>query len=94
MACALVTSGPTSLPRPRYLGDPRVLNFLDLFASEDFAIILSSSDSGDEGSLDSYQSSLESTFYSIEALVDLSSSSGCSSSLSRCSSDGSISQST
>jgi hypothetical protein len=93
MACALATSGSNSLPRPRYLGDPRVLNFLDLSAFEDFAFTLSSFDSDDERSPDSCQSSSESKFYSIDALVDLSSSSGCSSSIFRCSSDGSTSQS-
>jgi hypothetical protein len=93
MACALATSGPTSLSRPRYLGDPRVLNFIDLSASDDFAITLSSSDSDDERSPDSCQSSSESRFYSTEAPVDLSGSFGCSSSFSRCSSDGNTSQS-
>jgi hypothetical protein len=92
MACALATSGPTSLPRPRSSGDPRVLNFFDLSAFEDFAITLSSFDSDDERSPDSYQSSSESRFYSTEASIDLSSSSGCSSSLSRCFNDGSTSQ--
>ena len=92
MARALTTSRPTSLSSPRILGDPRVLNFFDLFASEDFATTLSSYDSNDEGSLDSFQSSSQSRFYSIDALVDLSSSSGCSSSFSRGSNDGSISQ--
>jgi hypothetical protein len=94
MAYALANSGPTCLPHPHYSGDLRVLNFLDLFASEDFAISLSSSDSEDEGSPNSYQSSSESRFYSTEASVDLSGSFGCSSSFSRCSSDGSTSQST
>jgi hypothetical protein len=94
MACALANSGPTSLPRPHYSRDPRVLNFLDLSASEDFGVFLSRSNSKDEGSPDSYQSSSESRFYSTEASVDLSSSFGCSSSFSRCSIDGSTSQST
>jgi hypothetical protein len=94
MACALATSGHTSLPRLHYLGDPRVLNFLNLSTSKDFAIILSSSDFDDERSPDSCQSSSESRFYSTEASVDLSGSSGCNSSFSRCASDGSTSQST
>jgi hypothetical protein len=94
MACALATSGPTSLPRPHYLGDLRVPNFLDLSASKDFAITSNSSDSDDERSPDSYQSSSESKFYTTEASVDLSGSSGCTSSFSRCSSDGYTSQST
>ena len=68
MACVLATSGPTSLPRPRSLGDPRVLNFFDF-----------------------YQSSSESRFYSTEASTDQFSSSGCSTSLFRCSNDGSTS---
>ena len=70
MACAFATSMPTSLPHPYILGDPRVLNFLDLFAFEDFVITLSSSDSNDEGSSNSCQLSFESTFYSREVLVD------------------------
>ena len=94
MACALATSRPTSLPRPHYLGNLRIPNFLDLFASEDFAIILCSFDSDDERSPDSYQSSSKSRFYSTIALVDLSGSSRCTSSFSRCSSNGSTSQST
>jgi hypothetical protein len=73
---------------------PRVLNFFDLSAFEDFAITLSSSGSHDEGSLDSCLSSSEFRFYSTKASVDLSSSYGCNSSLSRYSNDGSISQST
>jgi hypothetical protein len=93
MARALVTSRPTSLPSPRILGDPRVLNFFDLYASKDFATTLSSYDSDDEGSPNSFQSSFESRFYSTDALVDLSGSSRCSSSFSRYSNDGSISQS-
>ena len=91
MACALATLGSNSLPRPCYLGDPRVLNFLDLFAFEDFAFTLSSFDSNDERSPDSYQSSSKSKFYSTEALVDLSGSSRSSTSISKCSSDGSTS---
>jgi hypothetical protein len=93
MACALATSRPTSLPSPRILGDPRVLNFFDLSASEDFATTLSSYDSDDERSPDSFQSSSESRFYPTDDSVDLSGSSGCNSSFSRCSNDGSISQS-
>jgi hypothetical protein len=54
---------------------------------------LSSYDFDDEGSLDSFQSSSESRFYSTDALVDLSGSSRCSSSFSRCSNNGSILQS-
>jgi hypothetical protein len=69
MARALTTSRPTFLPSPRILGDPRVLNFFDL--SKDFATTLSSYDSDDEGSLDSFQSSSESRFYSKDALVVL-----------------------
>jgi hypothetical protein len=92
MARALTTSRPTFLPSPRILGDPRVLNFFDLSASKDFATTLSSYDSDDEGSPDSFQSSSESRFYSTDASVDLFGSSGCSSSFSRCSNDGSISQ--
>jgi hypothetical protein len=92
IACTLTTSGPTSLPSPHILGDPRVLSFFDLSASEDFATTLSSYDSDDEGSPDSFQSSSESRFYSTDASVDLFGSSGCSSSFSRCSNDGSISQ--
>jgi hypothetical protein len=94
MACVFATSVPTSLPRPRILGDPRVLNFLDLFAFEDFAIILSSSGFDDEGSPNSYQLSFESNFYSREVSVDQSGSFGCNSNLSRHCSDGSTSQST
>jgi hypothetical protein len=94
MACALTTSRPTSLPHARILEDPRVLNYFDLSASEDFAITLNSSNSNDDHSPNSYQSSFESRFYSTEASIDLSSRSGCSSSLSRCSNDGSTSQST
>jgi hypothetical protein len=93
-ACALATLGPSSLPHLRYLEDARVLNFLDLSTFEDFAITLSSFDFDDERSPDSCQSSSESRFYSIEASVDLSGSSGCSSSFSRCSNNGSTSQST
>jgi hypothetical protein len=91
MACAFATSAPTSLPRPHILGDPRILNFLDISTTKDFAITLSSSDSDDEGSLDSYQSSSEFSFYSREVLIDQYSSSGCSYNLSRRCSDGSIS---
>ena len=80
-------------PCPHYSGGLRVLNFLDLFASEDFAISLSSFDSEDEGSPNSCQSSSKSKFYSTEASIDLSGSFGCSSSFSRYSSDGSTSQS-
>jgi hypothetical protein len=93
MARALSTSRPTSLPSPCVLGDPRVLNFFDLSASEDFATTLSSYDFDDEGSPDSFQSSSESRFYPTNASVDLSGSSRCSSSFSRSSNDGSISQS-
>jgi hypothetical protein len=70
MACALATSRPTSLPSPRILGNPRVLNFFDLSASEDFATTLSSYDSDDKGSPDSFQSSFESRFYSTDASVE------------------------
>jgi hypothetical protein len=94
MACALATLGPTSLLRPRYFGNPRVLNFLDLSVSKDFTITLNSSDFDDERSPDSCQSSFESRFYSAEASVDLSGSSGCNSSFFRYSNDGSTSQST
>ena len=38
MACALATSMHTSLPRPRILEDPKILNFIDIFAIENFAI--------------------------------------------------------
>jgi hypothetical protein len=93
MARALTTSRPTSLPSPRILGNPRILNFFDLSTFEDFATTLSSYDSDDEGSPDSFQSSSESRFYSTDASIDLSGSSGCSSSFSRYSNDGSISQS-
>jgi hypothetical protein len=93
MARALAASRPTFLPSPRILGDPRVLNFFDLPASEDFSTTLSCYDSDDEGSLDSFQSSSESRFYSTDASVDPSGSFGCGSSFSRCSNDGSISQS-
>jgi hypothetical protein len=93
MTHALATSRPTFLPSPSILGDPRVLNFFDLSASEDFATTLSSYDSDDEGSPDSFQSSSESRFYSTDASTDLSGSSRCSSSFSRCSNDGCISQS-
>jgi hypothetical protein len=91
MACALSNSGPTSLPRPRYLGDPRVLNLLDLSAFEDFGISQNSSHYEDEGSPDSYQSSSEPRFFYTKASVDLFGSSGCNSSFSI---DGSTSQST
>ena len=85
MARALTTSRPISLLSPRILGDPRVLNFFDLSTSEDSATTLSSYDSDDEGSPDSFQSSSESTFYSTNASGDLSGSFGCNSSFSRCS---------
>jgi hypothetical protein len=56
MACALAISMPTSLPRLCILGDPRVLNYIDMSTTEDFAITLSRSYSENEGSLDSCQS--------------------------------------
>jgi hypothetical protein len=94
MACALATSVPTSLPCPRILEDPRILNFIDMSTIEDFAITLSSCYSEDERSPNSCHSYSESNFYSREVLVDQSGSFGCSSSLSRHCSDGSTSQST
>jgi hypothetical protein len=70
MACALAILVPTSLPRFCILGDPRVLNYIDMSTTEDFAITLSSSYFKDEGSPNSYQSSSESSCYSREVSVD------------------------
>ena len=94
MDYALATSGPMSLSSPRILGDPRVLNFFDLSASEDFATTLSTYDSDDEVSPNSFQSSSECRFYSTYVSIDLSSNFRCNSSFYRCFNDGSISQST
>jgi hypothetical protein len=91
MACALATSMPTSLPPPRILGDPRILNFINMFVTKDFAITLSSSYFEDEVSPDSCHSSSESSFYSRKVSIDQSGSSGCSSSLSKRCNNGSTS---
>jgi hypothetical protein len=70
MACALATSMLTFLPRPRIFGDPKILYFIDMSATKDYVITLSSSYSKDEGSPDSYPSSFESNVYSREVPVD------------------------
>jgi hypothetical protein len=76
------------------LGDPRILNYIDMSTTEDFAITLSSSYSEDEGSLDSCHSSSKSSCYSKEVSIDQFGSFGCKSNLSWRCNDGNISQST
>jgi hypothetical protein len=93
-ARALATIVPTSLPRPHILGDPRVLNFINMSATKDFAITLSSSYSENQGSPNSCHSFSKSRFYSREVSVGQPSSFECNSSLSKHCSDGSTSQST
>jgi hypothetical protein len=94
MACVLDTLVRTSLPRPCILGHLMVLNFMDMSATKDFAITLSSSYIEDKRPPNSCHSSSKFSFLYRKFSIERSSSSECISSLSKHCSDGSTSQST
>jgi hypothetical protein len=39
MAHALISSEPTQVPTPRFCGDPRVLKYFDIYASQDDLLV-------------------------------------------------------
>jgi hypothetical protein len=90
MACASPTTRPTCELCRLYLGNARILNFLDISATKDFSFPLDSSASHNEGIIGSCLSSPKSSSVSSGVSLDQSSGSKRYSSMSGCCNEDSM----